>query len=480
MDQKAAANNMTEQRGNEASGSLRESAEGEAPPSKLQPQISFAERQIAKLAEEEFQKRDKESTFQKKFNLAMGGVIIANVFWIALEMDFGPEEGVAFADRVPWFLINSIFLLTFVIEIFVRIHWERSKWHHGFWNWFDTFVVTCAVIDSWLLPILESQTGNLHVLSVLRLARLIRLVRMVKVIKNLHQLYVMVMSFLHALRSMCFLGVIMLFGMLIYAILATVIIGKNDVFKDVRIMDDSVEDRFGKVYRSMYSLFELMTLEGWQMVARPLVEKQPLLFLFIGSFLMIFTYGMLNMVVATVVEKTLEQTATLKEYDTKKDMEKLKEELTSMKVIFTEGDLDGSESLTKEEFQAALMDSDTLRESFLGLGIPFNDVVELFHVLDLDGNNELTINELVDGVGKLKASHLSVWDGLSTEATVKQVMNDVAHLKDKVRAVTIMQANMEARVSEQDELVRQVAMAISGGQAHALPFAPNLIREAWY
>ncbi len=43
-------------------------------------------------------------------------------------------------------------------------------------------------------------------------------------------------------------------------------------------------------------MFELMTLEGWEVVARPLVVTQPLVFLFIGSYIFIFTYGMLNMV----------------------------------------------------------------------------------------------------------------------------------------------------------------------------------------
>merc|ERR1719379_2839628 len=121
------------------------------------------------------------------------------------------------------------------------------------------------------------------------------------------------MALWHALHSMMFLGGIMIFGVFLYSIFATVIIGRNSVFDGVMINGDTVDNRFGKVYRSMYSLFELMTLEGWEQVARPLVEKQPLTFLFIGSFILIFTYGMLNMVVATVVEKTLDQSHAMKE-----------------------------------------------------------------------------------------------------------------------------------------------------------------------
>jgi len=474
MGQKAAANNMTKKRA--ADGDLRETAQGDDPVC----QMSFTERHINELEAADPDKQDVEPAIQKKFNLAMGGVIIGNIFWIAIEMDFGPEEGVPVSKRIGWFLINSLFLALFCFEILVRLHWERSKWPFHFWNWFDTFVVLSAVIDTWLLPVLESQTGSLHVLPILRLARLIRLVRMVKLVKNLHSLYVMVMAFLHALKSMMFLGCIMFFGMLIYSILATVVIGKNSTFEDVRIYEDSVDDRFGKVYRSMYSLFELMTLEGWQMVARPLVEKQPLCFLFIGSYIMIFTYGMLNMVVATVVEKTLEQTASLKEFDSKKELRNLRTELNGMKTMFMDGDADHNGSLTQDEFKAALLANDSLKESLLSLGIPYQDVSELFHVLDLDCNDELTIEELVDGVGKLKGGSLSVWDGLSTQANVKNVKTDVTQLQERVRAVTLMQANMEARLVEQGDVLKQLMMCVSGEQAPPLPPNQILDPEMWY
>merc|ERR1719198_1307314 len=138
-------------------------------------------------------------------------------------------------------------------------------------------------------------------------------------------------------------------------------IGRNDTFKNVQIYDDTAKDRFGKVYSSMYSLFELMTLEGWQLVARPLVEKNPLVFLFIGSFIMIFTYGLLNMVVATVVEKTLQQTQELKAYDQKMELVALREQLIHMKSMFMDGDADGSGSLTQPEFRQCLEENEALR-----------------------------------------------------------------------------------------------------------------------
>merc|ERR1719353_305948 len=402
----------------------------------------------------------------RKFDLAMGAMVVINIFWIAFEMDFGPEDGIKLADRMPWFIVQSIFLSVFILEIAVRMCWEGRRWPFQFWNWFDTVVLVCSVADVWVLALLEDKATSLKALSILRLARLIRLVRMVKLVRTLHSLYVMVMAFLHALRSMCFLGGIMFFGMLIFSIIATVIIGRNDAFKDVQIYDDTAFDRFGHVYASMYSLFELMTLEGWQLVARPLVEKQPLTFIFIGTFIMIFTYGLLNMVVATVVEKTLVQNAEMNALDERMEIHKLREELQLMQNEAFAADDDASGSLTQDEFSRAYNANENLRSCLERLEVPARQASELFEVLDMDGNKELTIDELVVGIGKLKSGQLSVWDGLATLSIVTSVKGTVTSLEDRVAAIEDIQ-------KEQGEMIKELLMRVR----YSLKSPPTSLRS---
>merc|ERR1719379_1287741 len=100
--------------------------------------------------------------------------------------------------------------------------------------------------------------------------------------------------------------------MFVCAIFTTTMIGQNKSLEDVVIEDDTAGDRFGTLPRSIYSLFELMTLEGWHQVGRPLVMRQPLLFIFLFSYIMVFTFGLLSMIVAVVVEKTLLQAKLLR------------------------------------------------------------------------------------------------------------------------------------------------------------------------
>jgi hypothetical protein len=301
---------------------------------------------------------------------------------------------------------------------------------------------------------------------------------MVKLVKTLQSLYVMVMAFIHALQSMFFLGTIMFFGMLIYAIFATMMIGRNSSFDDVRIGidDDTVYDRFGTVARSMYSLFELMTLEGFEMVARPLVEKQPATFLLIGSFIMIFTYGLLNMVVATVVEKTLEQTNAMKEYEEKKKMQEFAQELHSMKDSFTEMDASETGWINLNEFQHALNSNESLTKRLESMGVPVDDAKELFAILDFDGDGKLTITEFVDGIGKLKDGQ---WENLAVRADVQTIKKDCSRARRNVEDLrskhAAFQLGVEARLEEQsailltqDAILREVLERL-GGKAENFP-----------
>lgn len=383
-------------------------------------QIGFLDRHIMQLqAETTDEMTDAKMQKQQKFNMFMGGAILTNTVWIAIEIDFGPKEGTAFADRFGWMAVNTLFLGVFLVEILVRMHWERADWVKGMWNWFDTLVFLCGAFDVWVLTFIEAKLDSMQALSALRLARLIRLVRMVKLVKNLHGLYVIVMAFVHALQSMMFLGGIMFFGMMIYAIFATLLIGRNSAFDEVVINGDSVEDRFGMVYRSMYSLFELMTLEGWEQVARPLVETQPLTFVFIGSFILIFTYGMLNMVVATVVEKTLDQSAMMKNLSHKQDVISTMGQLVCMKKVFEHAKEPGI--ITLEEFQIAMASEagEDIKKSFDNMGVPTHNAAQLFAVLDLNCDGKLNVKELFEGIQAIRAEVVSPWIQLATFAGVK-------------------------------------------------------------
>lgn len=66
---------------------------------------------------------------------------------------------------------------------------------------------------------------------------------------------------------------------------------------------------FGDVWRSMYTLFQIMTLESWSMgIARPVMEAYPAAWVYFVTYVLIASYVILNIVVALVVSSLQEVT----------------------------------------------------------------------------------------------------------------------------------------------------------------------------
>lgn len=199
------------------------------------------------------------------------------------------------------------------------------------------------------------------------------------------------------------------------------VIGKNEAFADLQMGAATGEERFGTIPRSMYSLFELMTLEGWHEVGRPLVMKQPLMFFFLFSFIMIFTFGLLNMIVGMVVEKTMAEARKMEELDERDKRMKMAKELAHIKKAFLDADADGSGMVTAAEFEEALQSNEEVLESLHAMHIPQSDARELFWILDADNSGSLNLQEFLDGILKVRGAIPTHWDIIATYAGVRRL-----------------------------------------------------------
>jgi voltage-gated sodium channel len=64
---------------------------------------------------------------------------------------------------------------------------------------------------------------------------------------------------------------------------------------------------FGTLGASIYSLFQIMTLESWSMgIARPVMEVYPLAWIFFVPFILISSFMVLNLFIAIIVSATQE------------------------------------------------------------------------------------------------------------------------------------------------------------------------------
>lgn len=214
------------------------------------------------------------------------GIIVAVILFNALIL--GLETNVALVATHGRLLVtlDKICLGIFLVEILVKISAYRWHYFRNGWNWFDFLVVGVALVP------------GAGVWAVLRSLRVLRVLRLLTVIPSLRKV---VLAFLHAIPGLA--GVMAVMAIFFYtaAVLATKLFGGQ------------FDAWFGSIGRSLYSLFQIMTLESWSMgIVRPVMEVYPMAWLFFVPFIIVATFTILNLFIGIIVS-TMQELATAPE-----------------------------------------------------------------------------------------------------------------------------------------------------------------------
>ncbi|KKB07761.1 ion transporter [Devosia chinhatensis] len=206
------------------------------------------------------------------------GIIIANSIILGLETD----AGIMAAYGPLLHGLDTIILGIFVVEIVLRIIAFGPRFFRDPWSLFDFAVVVIALIPA---------SGPFQVLRALRILRVLRLVSAMPALRRV------VGGLIAALPGMS--SIIVLMAMLFYvaAVIAT------------NLFSASFPDWFGSLGASLYTLFQVMTLESWSMgIVRPVMEAYPLAWMFFVPFILLSTYAVLNLFIGVIVSAMQEET----------------------------------------------------------------------------------------------------------------------------------------------------------------------------
>lgn len=205
------------------------------------------------------------------FNTLITWVIVINAVTLGLETS--PD-----AMRVAGSMliaIDTAALWLFTAEISLKLFVYRKRFFLGGWNVFDFAIVAIA----WL-----PAAGPLSVLRALRIMRVLRLVSVVP------QMRTVVGALFKALPGMGAIIAVLALVFYVAAVMATKIFGA------------AFPDWFGSIGRSMYSLFQIMTLESWSMgIVRPVMDVFPSAWLFFVPFIIVTSFTVLNLFIALIV-----------------------------------------------------------------------------------------------------------------------------------------------------------------------------------
>jgi len=217
------------------------------------------------------------------------GVILINAVVLGLETN---QDLMARAGTLL-VAIDKACLAIFIVEIICKLLAFRGLFWRSGWNVFDFIVVAVALVPG---------AGPWAIIRSLRVLRVLRLLTMIPSLRKV------VAAFLHAIPGLG--GVLLLMIVFLYtsAVLAVNLFGKQ------------FPEWFGSLTGSLFSLFQVLTLEGWADMARAIMEVYPWAPLFFIPFILIATFTVLNLFIGIIVN-TMQELSTLPEDDLpKKDL----------------------------------------------------------------------------------------------------------------------------------------------------------------
>lgn len=178
-------------------------------------------------------------------------------------------------------VVERAVLAVFVAEIAVKLYAFDARFFRDGWNVFDFVIVGIALVPA---------SGPFAILRALRILRVLRLVTKIARLRHI------VESLLNALPSIGWIAFLLLMVFYIFGVMGTQLFG-----------DDFPND-FGHLGLTLYSLFQVMTLESWsEAIARPVMEAYPYAWVYFVAFILITAFTVLNLFIGIIVSTMQER-----------------------------------------------------------------------------------------------------------------------------------------------------------------------------
>ncbi len=207
----------------------------------------------------------------KKFQWFIIGVILVNAAILGLMTIDGLSPETEQLLRT----LDHLCLVIFCIEIAMKLAVMRLAFFKDGWSVFDLIVVGIALLPA---------TGELSVLRALRVLRLMRLASAIPSMRSV------VSGMFAAVPGGASVAGVLLVMYYVAAIMGTNFFGKT------------VPQHFGDLGTTFFTLFKMMTLEGWPDIASDVLEQHPRAWIFFVVFIVFTTFTTLNLLFGIIVD----------------------------------------------------------------------------------------------------------------------------------------------------------------------------------
>lgn len=207
----------------------------------------------------------------RRFELAITWLIVVNALTLGLET----SKSAMAAAATELHLIDHALLAIFVAELIAKMLVYRLAFFRDPWRIFDLLVVGISLLPA---------SGALSILRALRVLRVLRLVSFIPSMRRV------VGGLFSALPSMGSIFLLLSLVFYVFSVMATKLYG------------DAFPELFGNIAASAFTLFQVMTLEGWAGdVVRPVMATYPHAWMFFLPFILATSFTVLNLFIGIIV-----------------------------------------------------------------------------------------------------------------------------------------------------------------------------------
>jgi Ca2+-binding EF-hand superfamily protein len=274
----------------------------------------------------------------------------------------------------------------------------------------DKFDVMIVFLDVTMAILTVTVGGDMPNITIIRIFRLVRLSRALRILTTFTELYIIMHSFIGALKTIMWATLVIGVIVAIWAIAFVEILHPlNRDLANSGIYEgcERCAIAYSSVFNAIITMFQqIVAGDSWGAVSIPIMEEAPWFAPLFVCIVMSVSLGVMNLILAVIVESAAEareqdlaqkQKVKIKETTTKK-MELLE--------ICAAMDTDASDTISLEEMLAAWDESQRFQQVLGALEVCKEDLHLIFKILDDDNSGEVDYKEFVEKLYYLRTSDM--------------------------------------------------------------------------
>eukprot|EP00929_Paragymnodinium_shiwhaense_P033582 TRINITY_DN18411_c0_g3_i2.p1 TRINITY_DN18411_c0_g3~~TRINITY_DN18411_c0_g3_i2.p1 ORF type:complete len:599 (+),score=132.10 TRINITY_DN18411_c0_g3_i2:132-1928(+) len=329
--------------------------------------------------------------------------------------------------------MNSCFVF-YVVDLCARLCAHGCEMMKTKPYMLDLFVICVSVFEYALELLGTVQTGSsLLMIRMVRLCRLLRLLRVVKLFQGMKELRRLCQMIATSARTMFWSFLMSFLIMSMWSVVAVEMV--YPVAQRLLEQGTWTEcERCGRAFESVMAanltFFQtILAGDSWGMLALPIMEEEPLTAIVFCGALVTLTYGIMQLITAVVVDSFADlRKLDVNQLAAEKDAEE-KEEKKFLTTVFKRLDADCSGQVTCQELIDGVRRIKEFQDWLRVMDIDSNDLGRLFRMLDDDDSGDIDLNEFIDCLYRLKNA-----DPNTTAKLVKHMIENVEKATDQLLA----------------------------------------------